>query len=109
MTISTGSRCPTCGRKHRRSNPANAKLWALLHEISDRVKPGGNSYSAEQWHTYFKSRYLGCDEVVLPNLKTLTIPRSSSALDVAEFGEYLDKIEAWAAERDVWLADREEA
>lgn len=102
-------RCPVCGRRARRGNPANARYWALLHEIADAIKPGGNVYSADQWHTYFKSRYLGCDEVTMPNLKTLQLPRSTSALDVAEFGAYLDKIEAWAAEKDVWLADREDA
>lgn len=102
-------RCPACGRRARRSNPANARYWALLHEISEKVRPGGNIYSADQWHFYFKSRYLGCDDVPLPNLKTLTVPKSSAALDVAEFGEYLDKIEAWAAAKDVWLADREDA
>ena len=106
---SPSDRCPTCHRRKTRSNPANQKYWALLHEIAERVRPGGNAYSADQWHTYMKSRYLGCDEVVMPNLKTLQLPRSSSSLDVAEFGEYLDKVEAWAGERDVWLADREDA
>jgi hypothetical protein len=103
------NRCPTCKRPQKRSNEANAFYWALLHLIAEKIKPGGNAYSADQWHIYAKSRWIGCDEVVLPNLKTLTIPKSSAALDTAEFQDYVAKVEAWAAERDVFLADREAA
>jgi len=102
-------RCPTCHRRHRRSNPANARYWLLLHAIADKVKPGGLSYSADQWHHYMKSRYLGCDDVALPNGKTLTIPKSSADLDVADFNDYMTKVEAWAVERDVWLDQIEDA
>lgn len=105
MTTSRSDRCPTCHRRHTRTNDANRRYWLLLHAIADKVRPGGNSYSADTWHTYCKSRWLGCDDVALPNGKVLTIPRSTAALDVAEFGDYMDAIEAWAHERDVWLED----
>mgnify|MGYP000897649738 FL=1 len=65
----------------------------------------GQRHSAEAFHLYYKSRFLGCDDVRLPNGRTLAIPRSSADLDVAEFGEYLDKVQADAAERGVYLAD----
>lgn len=96
-------RCPTCKRRHTRSHQANARYWLLLHAIAEKVKPGGASYSAEAWHTYMKSRYLGCDDVKLPNLKTLSMPRSTANLDVAEFNDYMTAVETWAGERDVWL------
>lgn len=102
---SPSDRCPTCKRKHRRSHPQNALYWTLLHSIAEKVRPGGNVFSADQWHCYAKSRWLGCDDVPLPNGKVLTIPKSTAGLDVAEFGEYFEKVQAWAAERDVWLED----
>jgi len=102
-------RCHACGRRHKRSNPANGRYWALLHAIAEKVKPGGVSYSADTWHQYAKSRWLGCDDVELPNGRTLSMPRSTANLDVAEFNDYMGKVEAWAAERDVWLADMEDA
>ena len=102
-------RCPTCGRKSRRSNPANALYWVLLHQVAEKVKPGQMTYSADQWHQYFKSRFLGCDDVKLPNGKVLVMPRSSADLDVADFGDYMDKVQAWAAERDVYLDSLEQA
>lgn len=109
MKPERAGRCPTCHRKLRRSSESNRRYWALLHEIAERVTPNGQRYSAETWHAWAKSRWLGCDDVKLPNGKTLVIPRSSADLDMAEFGEYMDQVEAWAAERDVWLADVEDA
>lgn len=97
------NRCPTCHRRYTRSNPANALYWLLLHKLADTLRPGGKSFSAESFHTYYKSRFLGCDEFALPNGRTILIPRSTANLDVAEFGDYLDKVQADAAERGVYL------
>lgn len=98
-------RCPTCNRLERRSTQANARLWLLYHEIAENVKPGGQAYSAEQWHTYFKSKLLGCEEVKLPNGQVFQIPRSSADLDTGEFADFQTQVEAWAAEHDVYLQD----
>jgi hypothetical protein len=99
------TRCPTCRRPVKRSPQANARYWLLLHLIAESLRPGGAEYSADQWHAYMKSRFLGCDDVTLPNGKTLTIPRSSASLDRREFAEYMEQVEAWAAERGVFLED----
>jgi hypothetical protein len=97
-------RCPTCHRKHKRSNPANALLWALYHAMAERDW-NGQRYSAESFHAYYKQRFLGADDVLLPNGKTLTIPRSTANLDADEFSDYLAKVEADAAERGVFLSE----
>ena len=99
----TAKRCPTCGRREKRSNPANARYWLLLHTIAAKLRPGGKTYSADQMHIYYKSRFLGCDDVALPNGKVLTIPRSTAQLESTEFAEYVTKVEADAAERGVYL------
>lgn len=98
-------RCPTCHRRYTRSTQANALYWLLLHRLSEQLHPGGKTYSPESYHTYYKSKYLGCDEVVMPNGKAIQIPRSTANLDVAEFGEFFDKVQADAAERGVWLEE----
>lgn len=69
----------------------------------------GQRYSADTFHTYYKSRFLGADDVTLPNGKTLTIPRSSADLATDEFADYFDRVQADAAERGVYLADMEAA
>lgn len=97
-------RCALCHRRHKRSNPQNAILWTLYHLMAER-EWAGQRYSAESFHKYYASKFLGCDDVPLPNGKTLTIPRSTAALDVAEFSAYFDQVQADAAERGVYLAD----
>lgn len=99
------TRCPTCHRLHRRSNPQNARYWLLLHAIAEKVRPGGTVYTPESFHIYFKSRFLGCEEINMPNGKTLQIPHSTADLDVGEFADYMTQVESWAGERDVWLED----
>jgi hypothetical protein len=98
-------RCPACGRLEKRSTQANARYWMLMHMIADNVKPEGKSYSVEAWHSYWKSKLLGCDEFTMPNGKTMVIPKSSADLEPGEFADYQTQVEAWAAERGVYLAD----
>jgi hypothetical protein len=99
-------RCPTCKRRMTRSQPQNARYWALLHLLSDKLQPQGKVYSVESWHNYCKSRFLGCDEFPMPTGKTMIIPKSSANLDVAEFGEFMDKVEAWAnTDHNIYLED----
>lgn len=69
----------------------------------------GVRYSADQFHMYYKSRFLGCVDVRLPNGSTLTVPRSTADLPADEFSLYLDQVQADAAERGVYLADLENA
>lgn len=96
-------RCKLCGRRNRRSNPANARYWLLLHLAASKLTPGGQTYSAEQFHIYYKTRFLGCDDFTLPNGKTVAIPKSSAELDVSEFNEYMTQVESDLADRDVFL------
>lgn len=111
------ARCPSCGRRQRRSSDANARYWALLHVLSERVRPSGTLYSVETWHTYCKSRWLGCDEIVLPAAisnpasteraipRLLLIPRSTADLEVDAFSDYMTQVEAWCADKGVFLPD----
>ena len=80
-------------------------MWLLLHLIADKLKPQDQSYSAETWHVWFKQRFLGCDEVKMPNGKVIQIPKSTADLDTAEFADYVFKIEEWASSHDVFLDD----
>lgn len=98
-------RCPTCGRKIRRSPDQNARYWLLLHRIAESIRPYGRHHAAPVWHLYFKSKYLGCDDVQMPDGKVVSIPRSSAQLDVAEFSDYMTQVEAWANEHNVWLEE----
>lgn len=99
------TRCPTCKRRVKRSTEANRRYWALLHVVADKLRPGGDAYSAEQWHLYFRSRFLGAVDHKLPGGRSMTIPLSTADLDVGEFNEYMVQVEAFANERDCYLQD----
>lgn len=96
-------RCPTCKRKVRRSNAANAHYWLLLHMVADKLKPNGEQYSAETWHHWAKLKWLGGDDVKLPNGKVIVVPKSSAELGKDEFHEYVFQVESWANEHGVYL------
>lgn len=98
-------RCPTCKRRIRRSTEANRRYWALLHAMSERIKPQGATYSADSWHLYCKSKFLGCDDHKLPGGRVLTIARSTADLDTGEFNDYMTQVEAFANERGAFLED----
>ena len=95
------TRCPCCGRKQQRTPEQNRAYWPLLHEIADRLRPQGQAYSAETWAEYFKERFLGAEEVKLPNGKVKRITRSTADLDVDEFSDYLTQVQVWASEHGV--------
>lgn len=102
-------RCPTCKRKLKRSNEANRRLWLIYHLMADKLKPQGQQFSAESWHLWCKSRFLGCDEHRLPNGKVFVQPKSSAELDKDEFNEYMRKVEEFAMSHDVYLDEECEA
>jgi len=109
MTTSRSSRCPTCHRRIKRSSEANRRYWALLHAVSEKLRPGGKQYSAESYHLWAKSKWIGCDEMKLPNGAVLLMPRSSADLSTEKFADYMTQLEAWANDLDVFLEDAESA
>ena len=96
--------CPTCGRARTRSSEANRRYWSLVNALADKPVQGVN-YSPDSWHLYLKQRFLGSRDVTLPSGKTITIPQTTTSLDVAEFNDYMGRVEAWAAEHDVYLPE----
>lgn len=75
--------------------------------MSEKIIPQGKPYSADQWHMYCKSRFLGCADYPMPNGKTISLPNSTAGLDVQEFSDYADKVEAFANTHGAFLEDRE--
>lgn len=96
-------------RPHRKARSAeqNKRYWALLNEIADNpVK--GQRFATESWHEYFKGKFIGKEEVKLPNGDVFNRPISTTTLDVVQFGEYMTQIEAWAAGHGILLSDEGE-
>ena len=97
-------------RPHKRGRSAeqNKRYWAIVNEIAQHeVK--GQRFMAESWHEYFKGRFIGKEEIKLPNGEIFNRPMSTTDLDVVQFGEYMTQIEAWAAGHGILLADEQAA
>lgn len=102
QTPSRSRRCPTCGRRPKRTSEQNRMYWALLAKMAAR-KWDGKQYTDKSFHLYYRSRFLGCEDIELPNGQILTQPLSTADEDIPEFAEYFDKVQADAAERGVYL------
>lgn len=85
-------------KEYKRSHEQNRRYWSLLNEISEGLPVQGVNHSAEVWHAYFRSRFIGCEEIKMPNGKVFEQPISTTTLDVGAFSEYMTRIEAWAAQ-----------
>jgi len=83
--------------KSKRSLEQNNRYWALMTAISKQAPAyqGGVWYSAEVWHAYCATRFLGMESGPYGT----GVPKSTSKLKVGEFCEYMVEIEIWAGEQ----------
>ena len=79
--------------KAKRSGDQNRYYWQRLNEIAEQAWVGGKQFSADSWHEFFKRQMIGSEE--LPHGGTVGI--STTSLSVAEFAEYVGKVETYAA------------
>ena len=87
--------------KSKRSLEQNQRLWKLYNEIADNVWIDGRKYEAKVWHEYFKTEYLGFDDLTLPNGKTVIIPLSTTKLNTKQMTEYQTKIELFGSSHGI--------
>lgn len=79
----------------KRTKAQNRRYWGngVLKQIADQATVNGRLYSAETWHEQFKRQFIGVIE--LPSGEV--IGKSSADLTTAEFCEFCDQVEAYAA------------
>ncbi len=85
--------------KAKRSQEQNKRLWAILREISAQCWVDGKQYSPEAWAEYYKQMLIGYEN----GPKGCKVGISTATLNTAEFTEYMEKIEADAADMGVEL------
>ncbi|MDS1044660.1 recombination protein NinB [Pseudomonas aeruginosa] len=84
--------------KSKRSIEQNKRYWSLLRELAAVAWVDGRQFDDQVWHEQFKRWFIGCEDVSLPDGSTELRGISTTKLTVDEFGIYMTKIEAWAAE-----------
>lgn len=92
-------------RKPRRTTDQNAKLWAMLSDVS-RAKPDGRMLTVDVWKALFMSACghavqfeAGLDGAPFP------IGFRSSRLTKGQMSDLLEFISAWGAEKGVEWSD----
>ena len=79
--------------KAKRSSQQNKYYWQLLQQVSDQVWIEGKQYEPLVFHELARRRFIGCLDLPGGGLVGL----STTDLTPKEFGEYVDKVTAWAA------------
>ena len=83
--------------KSKRSLEQNKRYWELLNQLAAAVEINGRRFSAEVWHEHWKRELIGREELILPTGEIEQRGISTTTLNVSEFGDYMSRIEAWAA------------
>lgn len=95
--------CPCCGRPEKLSDPQRDRYFAMIGNLLQHPKLA--HLSKRQLDLYFRDKFLGGEEITLPNGKTIYEPHRlnrKKGPDIPTMSEYMDKITAWCAEVGVW-------
>jgi hypothetical protein len=82
--------------KAKRSLEQNSRLHALLGEIAEQATVGGRKFTLEVWKQFFAQQFIGSEDISLPNGKVIHRPVSTTTLDAAAFGDFMQRIESYA-------------
>lgn len=85
--------------KSKRSIDQNKRYWALLRELAAVAWVDGRQFGDDVWHEQFRRWFIGSEEITLPDGTTKQQGISTTKLSVQEFGDYMARIEHWAAEQ----------
>lgn len=89
----------------KRTNDQNAKLWAMLSDVS-RAKPNGLRHVPETWKNLFMH---ACGHAVRFEVgldgQPFPVGFSSSKLTVSQMSELIEFIYAWCADKNVVWSD----
>ena len=79
----------------KRTPKQNRRYWGkgVLAQVAEQAAVGGKLYPAELWHELFKRMFVGFVELPDGSIQG----KSSTGLNTAEFCEFSDQVEAYAA------------
>lgn len=88
-------------RRKVRSLDSNAKMWAMLNEISEQVNWHGNKLTAENWKDVFTASLKR--QTVVPGLDGgfVVCGTSTRKMTVGEMNELIELMNAFGAEHQV--------
>ena len=93
--MQAGGRWVLTVTRRKRTPKQNRRYWGngVLKQIAEQATVNGKLYAPETWHELFKRQFIGVVE--LPDGSV--VGKSSTGLTTAEFCEFSDQVEAYAA------------
>ncbi len=82
--------------KARRNVAQNRLLHHLLGQIADGYQPGGVQYDVDFWRELVKQKFIGSEEMRLPDGSVVSRGLSTTSLTVGEFADLIDRVSHWA-------------
>jgi len=82
--------------KARRNGAQNALLHAMLTQIAEGVHPDGRTFGVEEWKELVRRKFIGTEEVDLPDGTRTVRGLSTTTLSVGQFADLIDQVSAWA-------------
>jgi sulfite reductase beta subunit-like hemoprotein len=108
--LSAGNRMVVTVRPETRSLEQNARMWAMLTEISEQVEWHGKKLTPQDWKHVFSASLKRLD--VVPNLDGtgfVALGMSTSKMTKAEMSDMQTLMEAFGAEHGVKFSAQEPA
>lgn len=82
--------------KAKRSAEQNRLFHALLNTIAESATVNGKYYDAETWKEHIRRKFIGTEEIHLPDGARIERGISTASLSVAEFTQLIERTQAWA-------------
>ena len=100
-TLMSGARLVVEVKPETRSLEQNARLWAMLGDVSRQVDWYGKKLSPEDWKTVFTAGLKKCQAVPGIDGGFVVLGLSTSRMSKQELSELMELIAAFGAEREV--------
>lgn len=93
--LQSGGRWVLTVSRRKRTTAQNRRYWGngVLKQIAEQAVVNGRLYGAEVWHEQFKRQFIGVTELPCGQV----VGMSSTKLTTAEFRDFCDQVEAYAA------------
>lgn len=82
--------------RQQRTPKQNGLLHKLLEQITEQVQVDGRRYELETWKEQVRLKFIGVEEVELPDGSRTRRGMSTADLNVADFSELIERVRAWA-------------
>lgn len=92
-------------QKKTRTLEQNAKLWAMLNDVSSQVDWYGRKLSAEDWKHVFTASLSQMDTVPGIDGGIVVLGQSTSKMTIAQMRDMIELMNAFGADHDVKWKD----